>query len=232
MADDRSREGAGRQVTDFINATGTTTTTTTVSGLPAIAGNMFNIIASEDDARDWDPRVGVYFFLPYGGPDDVKWQSLWKFGNSGVIGTHGFPIVPQEPWAIWAMSCPVIVANSTNSTAAFLHTMAAYYNFELHNTTDWIPKFYPNVVWLVVRDLVQLFAGPDIQYAMDNPLHWAEIKDFIRRTTNYGRRVLRSAPSQFLTQLHPYAPMIRDKVLSIMDAAAPFVGGEAAAMQN
>jgi len=166
-----------------------------VAGLPTIAGNLFNIINSTDGARDWDPAKGVFWFVPFGDLTDVSWKNLWKWGNNGVNGTYGFPIIPREPWVICFMTIPTVVANGVNSDASFVYTVMGYFNYELHNVSQWVPQFLANVDYETVRGLVRLFSGQDINYAMDNPLHWEDIKNFIKRTAGIVSKVLSFAPA-------------------------------------
>lgn len=180
-------------ITDFLQATGTTTSQSNVSGLPAIAGNLYNLIAATDDARDFDPKVGLYTFAPAGDEDTFKWMDIWKWGNVGITGTYGFPIIPQDPFVIGAFSIPQIVVGGVTSSVQFTVTIAAYYNYEMHSTNDWIPRFRSNVNWNTVRGISKLLAitsadGGELFYVMPNAMHWNDIKQFIRR---HGGKVLK-----------------------------------------
>jgi len=93
------------------------------------------------------------------------------------------------------MTIPTVVANGVNSDASFVYTVMGYFNYELHNVSQWVPQFLANVDYETVRGLVRLFSGQDINYAMDNPLHWEDIKNFIKRTAGIVSKVLSFAPA-------------------------------------
>lgn len=180
-------------VTDYLQATGTTTQQGNVTGLPAIAGNLFNLIAATDDARDFDPKVGLYTYVPAGDEDTFKWKLVWKWGNNGVTGTYGFPIIPQDPWIIGCFNIPTITVGANTSSVQFLVTIAAYYNYELHSTNDWIPRFRANVPWQVSQGLCKLLAitsadGGQLLFVMPNAMHWSDVKNFIR---NHGGKIVK-----------------------------------------
>lgn len=218
-----ARGGDWDPITDYWTAT---TSGTTITGLPAIAGTLYNIIAATDQARDFDPKLGLYAFCPMGSEDDIAWKKIWRFGTAGITGCNGFPIIPQEPWVIGCISIPQIIVGGVSSAVNFTCTLASYLNYELHGVGDWELELWPNISWKTVLALVDLFSQPDINYAMDNPYHWNDIKNFIRRTANVGRAILRFGPSvlrnptvaNVLDRIHPYARMIRERTADVLDA--------------
>lgn len=163
--------------------------------------------------------MGAYIFCPADGSNVFIWRHIWTFNQLGVDGCYGFPIIPEEPWVMWAMSLPPIVGvqvgANANTLASFTAEVGFYANQELHNTNGWLPVFGPNVPWNAVRDVSGKLSGPDINYIMDNPFHWRQIADFIKRSAGYTRKLLSLAPVQLLEQIHPLAPAIANRVNDI-----------------
>jgi hypothetical protein len=193
-----------------------------IPGLPYIAGNFFNNINAQDNAKEGPLAKGMYAFVQPTAPKDLAWTKIWEFDVQGVSDSIGFPINSKDGFIAFAISAPGTAAAPLNFNM-IIH-LAAYLNYQVHNTNEWVVQLLPNFSYGEQVASVQRISQTPNLY--ENPFHWRAIANFIGKAGSWLKRFLSTAaPAAVL--INPAAgagAMFGSNIAGIVGNAASAIG--------